>query len=44
MNRAMTSLLALGLGVAAYQLAQRNGWVNNRSMKKMRRRLAKAIR
>ncbi|SFA38550.1 Protein of unknown function [Parageobacillus thermantarcticus] len=44
MNRAMTSLLALGLGVAAYQLAQRNDWLNNRSMKKMRRRLAKAIR
>ncbi|AEH47076.1 YrzQ family protein [Parageobacillus thermoglucosidasius] len=44
MNRAMTSLFALGLGVAAYQLAQRNDWLNNRSIKKMRHRLAKAIR
>jgi hypothetical protein len=44
MNRTMTSLLALGLGIAAYQTAQRNGWTNNRTMKRMRRRLARAIR
>jgi hypothetical protein len=44
MNRTMTSLLALGLGVAAYQLAQRNDWMNNRAIKRMRRRLARAIR
>jgi hypothetical protein len=44
MNRTMTSLLALGLGIAAYQAAQRNGWMNNRTMKRMRRRLARAIR
>jgi Protein of unknown function (DUF3918) len=44
MNRTMTSLLTLGLGVAAYQFAQRNGLTNNRAMKKMRRRVAKAIR
>lgn len=44
MNRAMTSLLALGLGVAAYQLAQRNDWLNKSFHEKMRRRLAKAIR
>ncbi|BDG36895.1 YrzQ family protein [Saccharococcus caldoxylosilyticus] len=44
MNRTMTSLLALGLGVAAYRVAQRNNWMNNRTMKKMQRRLARAVR
>ncbi|MBA2873598.1 YrzQ family protein [Thermaerobacillus caldiproteolyticus] len=43
MNRTTTSLLAVGLGVAAYRLAQRNNWINNRTMKKMRRRLTKSI-
>ncbi|MEW5320752.1 YrzQ family protein [Geobacillus thermoleovorans] len=44
MNRMMTSLLAVGLGVAAYQLAQRNDWMNGRTMRRMRRRLMQTIR
>ncbi|ARP43585.1 MULTISPECIES: YrzQ family protein [Geobacillus] len=44
MNRTMTSLLAIGVGVAAYQLAQRNNLMNGRTMRKMRRRLMQAIR
>ncbi|RAK17330.1 uncharacterized protein DUF3918 [Anoxybacillus vitaminiphilus] len=43
MNRTVTSLLALGLGVAAYQYAQRNNFMNGRKMRKMGRRLTKAI-
>jgi hypothetical protein len=39
MNRTVTSLLAIGLGVAAYRYAQRN----NRTMRKMGRRLTRAI-
>jgi hypothetical protein len=41
MNRTVTSLLAVGLGIAAYQLAQRNNALNMRTMKKMGRRMMK---
>ncbi|GMB07523.1 uncharacterized protein DUF3918 [Thermolongibacillus altinsuensis] len=39
MNRTVTSLIAVGLGIAAYQLAQRNGGFNMRTMRKMGRQL-----
>ncbi|WP_183250294.1 YrzQ family protein [Anoxybacillus tengchongensis] len=35
MNRTIASLIAIGAGVAAYQLAQRNGGVNMRNMRKV---------
>jgi len=41
MNRTMTSLLAIGVGVAAYQLAQRNNLMNGRTMRKMRQEIIK---
>jgi len=44
MNRTMTSLLALGVGAVAYNMAQRNNIMSGRKMKQMRKRLAKAIR
>jgi hypothetical protein len=43
MNRTVTSLLAIGLGIAAYQYAQRNNFMNGRAMRKMGRRLRRAI-
>ncbi|MBA2869782.1 hypothetical protein HNQ85_000040 [Anoxybacillus calidus] len=42
MNRTVTSLVAIGLGVAAYQYAQRNNF-NGRTIRKMGRRLRRAI-
>ncbi|MDF0726822.1 DUF3918 family protein [Cytobacillus sp. S13-E01] len=46
MNKTMTSIIALGLGAAAYSMAQRNNMgnmMNNKTMKQMRKRLSKAI-
>ncbi|HZG60626.1 MAG TPA: YrzQ family protein [Anoxybacillus sp.] len=43
MNRTLTSLLAIGLGVAAYQYAQRNNFMNGRTIRRMGRRLTRAI-
>ena len=43
MNKTMTSLIAVGVGAAAYSMAQRNNMISPRTMKKMRKRLAKAM-
>ncbi|WP_078545448.1 YrzQ family protein [Litchfieldia alkalitelluris] len=43
MNKTFTSLVALGLGAAAYSMAQRNNLMNGRKMKKMRKRIVKAM-
>ncbi|MGM0874368.1 MAG: YrzQ family protein [Bacillota bacterium] len=39
MNRTVTSLVSLGIGAAAYQLARNTNMISNRSMKKMRKRV-----
>ncbi|OQM44840.1 hypothetical protein B6A27_12375 [Anoxybacillus sp. UARK-01] len=43
MNRTMKSLAAIGLGVAAYQLVQRNGGMNMRKMKKMGKQMMRSF-
>lgn len=44
MNKTMTSLLALGIGAAAYSMTKgNNNMISGRAMKKMRRRISKAI-
>lgn len=43
MNRTMTSLVAIGLGVAAYQMARRNGGMNMRNIRKMGRQLMRSL-
>ncbi|MBE2939108.1 YrzQ family protein [Anoxybacillus flavithermus] len=39
MNRTIASLIAIGAGVAAYQLAQRNGGMNMRNVRKVGRQM-----
>ena len=41
MNRMMTSVLAVGAGMVAYNYAKRNNVVSARNMKKMQRRITK---
>ncbi|MBU7593684.1 YrzQ family protein [Metabacillus halosaccharovorans] len=41
MNRTLTSLVSLGLGAVAYHYARNTNMTNNRSMKKMRKRVMK---
>lgn len=41
MNRTMTSLLAMGAGALVYRMATQSDMLNNRSMKRMRRRITK---
>ncbi|WP_198020501.1 YrzQ family protein [Anoxybacteroides tepidamans] len=43
MNRTMKSLAAIGLGIAAYQLAQRNGGMNMRKIKKWGKQLTRSF-
>jgi hypothetical protein len=43
MNKTMTSLLALGIGAAAYSMSKGNMDLNSRTMKKMRKRISRAI-
>lgn len=43
MNRAMTSLISMGLGAAAYGMMQKTNVMSGRNMKKMRKRITKAI-
>lgn len=44
MNKTMTSLLALGIGAAAYSMSKGNfDLMDRRTMKRMRRRISKAI-
>ncbi|WAT20068.1 YrzQ family protein [Bacillus halotolerans] len=41
MNRTMTSILALGAGALVYRMATQSDMLNNRSMKRMRKRMMK---
>ncbi|MCM3161885.1 MULTISPECIES: YrzQ family protein [Metabacillus] len=41
MNRTLTSLITMGVGAAAYHLSRNTNMMNNRSMKKMRKRVMK---
>lgn len=43
MNKMLTSVLAIGAGVAAYNYAQRNQLMSRRNMKKMQRKMVKAF-
>lgn len=43
MNRMLTSALAFGAGIVAYNYAQKNNMMNNRQMKKIQKRITKAL-
>ncbi|NSL50192.1 YrzQ family protein [Calidifontibacillus erzurumensis] len=43
MNKTMTSLLALGIGAAAYRIGKNNNLLSARTVRKMRRRIERAI-
>lgn len=43
MNRMLTSAIAFGAGMAAYNLVQRNNLMSGRQMKKLQKRITKAI-
>jgi hypothetical protein len=39
MNKTLTSMLAIGAGVMAYNYAQKNNLISNRQMRKMKKGL-----
>ncbi|MFB6468039.1 YrzQ family protein [Cytobacillus sp. Hz8] len=39
----LTSVIAVGVGVAAYNLARKNNMFSGRQMKRMQRKITKAI-
>jgi hypothetical protein len=41
MNKMMTSVLAVGAGMVAYNYARKNNMVSARNMKKMQKRITK---
>ncbi|MBU8916557.1 YrzQ family protein [Bacillus sp. FJAT-29953] len=43
MNKMMTTMVAFGAGMAAYNLAQRNNLMSGRQMKRMQRKVKRAI-
>ncbi|WP_312473954.1 YrzQ family protein [Neobacillus sp.] len=43
MNKLMTSMIVLGAGMAAYNIAQRNNMMSARNMKRIQRRVKRAI-
>ncbi|WHX99419.1 YrzQ family protein [Neobacillus sp. DY30] len=43
MNKVMTSVVALGVGMAAYNIAQRNNMISGRQMKRMQRKVKRAL-
>jgi hypothetical protein len=43
MNKVMTSLIMFGAGAAAYSWAQRNNMMSERNMKKIQKRVKRAI-
>ncbi|MBS4215547.1 MULTISPECIES: YrzQ family protein [Neobacillus] len=43
MNKLMTTMVAFGAGMAAYNLAQRNNLMSGRQMKRMQRKVKRAI-
>jgi len=43
MNKVITSLIAFGAGMAAYNYAQKNDMMSGRKVKKMQRKLSRAL-
>jgi hypothetical protein len=43
MNKMMTSMVAFGAGIAAYNWAQRNNMMSARNMKRVQRKVKRAI-
>ena len=43
MNKMMTSALAFGAGIAAYNIMQRNNVISGRQMRKMQRKVKRAL-
>ncbi|GIN38602.1 MULTISPECIES: YrzQ family protein [Heyndrickxia] len=44
MNKTVVSLLGFGAGIAATAISQRQGYFDNKQMKKMTKRLRKAFK
>jgi hypothetical protein len=43
MNKTMTSMIAFGAGMALYNIAQRNNMMSARQMKRMQKKVKRAI-
>jgi hypothetical protein len=43
MNKTMTSMVVFGVGMAAYTIAQRNNMISGRQMKRMQKKVKRAI-
>jgi hypothetical protein len=43
MNKMVTSVLAVGAGMMAYNYARRNNMISNRQMKRIGKRISKAF-
>jgi hypothetical protein len=43
MNKMLTSVLAFGAGMAAYNLAQRNDIMSNRQMKRWQKKIKRSL-
>ncbi|MCM3114934.1 YrzQ family protein [Neobacillus sp. MER 74] len=43
MNKMMTTMIAFGAGMAAYNVAQRNNMMSTRNMKRMTKKVKRAI-
>ncbi|WP_084374914.1 YrzQ family protein [Neobacillus soli] len=43
MNKVMTSMIAFGVGMAAYNVAQRNNMMSARNMRKIQKKVKRAI-
>ncbi|EKN69892.1 hypothetical protein BABA_07646 [Neobacillus bataviensis LMG 21833] len=43
MNKMMTTMVAFGAGMAAYNIAQRNNMMSARNMKRMQKKVKRAI-
>ncbi|MDN3018641.1 YrzQ family protein [Neobacillus drentensis] len=43
MNKMMTTMVAFGAGMAAYNIAQRNNMLSARNMKRMQKKVKRAM-
>jgi hypothetical protein len=43
MNKTMTTMLVVGAGMAAYNIAQRNNMMSGRNMKRMQKKVKRAL-
>lgn len=43
MNKMMTSIVAFGVGMAAYNYAQKNKMMSGRQMKKLQKKITRAM-